>query len=120
MPAPPIAARAASCRGSGASAGTASLVSCSTTPVVARAPRTLIPIDIPASREVRGISDGPRASSAATDSSGAAGDDITGFSHLASRPACSDQSTSRTRMATRRIAHPPEPTPTQAAWPTGG
>jgi hypothetical protein len=85
-PTPPTAARAASRRPSGASAGTTVLVSRSTTPVVARAPSTLKPIEMPWSREVRGISDGPSASRAANVSSGAAGDATTGFSHLASRP----------------------------------
>ena len=92
-PAPPTAARAASCRPIGASAGTATLVSRSAAPVVARAPSTLSPIDTPCSLEVRGISDGPSASIAATVSSGAAGDATTGFSHLANRRDRSDQLT---------------------------
>jgi hypothetical protein len=106
-PAPPIAARATSRRPSGASAGTAVLVSCSTTPVVARAPSTLSPIEMPWSLEVRGISDGSSANRAATVSSGAAGDATTGFCHLASRRTRSDQSTSPSTPLNRRIAMPP-------------
>src|SRR5215217_818969 len=83
-PAPPITARAMSWAGRGASAGTASRVSFSTTPVVARAPRTPSPIATPCSLLVRGINDGPKASRAATVSRGAAGDAATGFSHRAS------------------------------------
>jgi hypothetical protein len=76
--------------------------------VVARAPSTLSPIDTPCRAEVRGISDGPRASSADTVSSGAPGDATTGFCHRASRRSRSDQSTSPSTLLNRRIAMPPE------------
>jgi hypothetical protein len=85
VPPKPISARVASCLRSGASAGTARLVSRSAAAVVARAATTLRPIEMPWSREVRGISDGPRASRAANVSSGAAGEATTGFSQPASR-----------------------------------
>ena len=84
-PTPPSAARVASRRPNRASAGTAALVSRSTTPVVARAPSTHNPIETPCSLEVRGINDGSRANRAATVSNGAAGDATTGFCHLANR-----------------------------------
>ena len=104
---PPIAARAASRRPSDASAGTAVLVSCSTTPVVARAPSTLSPIEMPWSLEVRGISDGSSANRAATVSSGAAGDATTGFCHLASRKAWSRHRIPPNAAVSRRITMPP-------------
>jgi hypothetical protein len=107
-PTPPTAARATSCRPSGASAGATALVSRSATLVVERAASTLSPMETPASREVRGISDGPMASRAATVSSGAAGDATTGFSHAASRRPWSGQSTSRSTVVSRRIT---------ASWP---
>jgi hypothetical protein len=77
----------ASCLASGASAGTARLVSRSVALVLARAASTLRPIAMPCSREVRGISEGPNASRAANVSSGAAGEATSGFSHPASRRA---------------------------------
>jgi hypothetical protein len=60
VPTPPTAARAASWRPSGASAGTTMLVSRSTTLVVERAASTLNPMETPASREVRGIQRRPK------------------------------------------------------------
>ena len=61
--------------------------------MVARAASTLSPIATPCNLEVRGISDGPSASIAATVSNGAAGDATTGFSHPANRRDPSDQLT---------------------------
>jgi hypothetical protein len=103
-PAPPSAARAVSCAGSGASAGTAVRVSVSTMAVVARVPRTLSPMATPCSLAVRGISDGPRASSAATGSRGADGDTASGFNSLASRRAWSDQAPTRGPAFSRCMA----------------
>jgi LuxR family maltose regulon positive regulatory protein len=85
VPPAPISARVASCRPTGASAGTAARVSRSAARAATRAPSRLSPIEMPWSREVRGISDGPSASRAANASSGAAGEATTGFSHPASR-----------------------------------
>ena len=70
VPAPPRSARAASCAGSGAEAGTAALVSEFTASSVARVARTLSPVTTPCTFQVRGISDGPSESRAASGSRG--------------------------------------------------
>ena len=111
-PVPPSAARAASCVRSGASARTAVRVSVSTRPVVARVPRTLSPMATPSSLAVRGISDGPSASSAATGSRGTDGDATSGFNSLASRRAWADHAARRSPAFSRCMA--------SASLPRGG
>jgi hypothetical protein len=59
---------------------------------------------MPCSLAVRGINDGPRASSAATGSRGADEDATSGFNSLASRRAWADQAITRSSAFSRCMA----------------
>ena len=108
-PAPPTTTQATSCLRSGASAGAAILVSFSATPLVARVPRIPRPIATPRARADRGINDGPKASSTATVSRGAAGDTATGLSALANRRARAFHSPPPSTAVARSMPSVPSP-----------